>query len=374
MLLRNNNLAKYSLFIFLFINFIFSVKYSSRITDFYLPFSILITLVFYLIYRKQEIFIRLLGKLKINTISLLVFYFILCLFLFAKIPIETLNVDRWSVISSFWDNYFRGEYVYYAKSFDNNYPGPMPFYFILALPFYLIGELGLFSFLGLLLFILLGFNNFSKSKINIIFILTGFSLFFLWEICGRSNLFFNGVIILLLIKLFFKKYTMSLKSNLVFGVLVGLTLSTRNVFVIPYIITFIYALKSKRIDIKNTIYLGLICLITFAITFVPFVWNHMDDFLIMNPFIIQADGLIPFKYSLLFIIISIVLAFKCNQEIDVYFLSGLVLFLTILFYVVYKIIIYGFDRAFFMSGADITYFILCTPFLIFHFNLSANKC
>ena len=248
MLLKKIHFAKYSVLIFLFINFIFSVKYSSRITSLYLPFSILITLFFFLIYKKSEILIKIFSKLKINPLILLVFYFGFCLLVFTKIPKETLNVDRWSVINSFWDNYFQGKYVYYAKSFDDNYPGPMPFYFILALPFYLMGELGLFSFLGLLLFILLGFNDFLKSRINIVFIMTGFSLFYLWEICGRSNLFLNGVIVLLSIKFFFKNYTKSLKSNLIFGVLIGMILSTRNVFIIPYIITFNYALKAKRID------------------------------------------------------------------------------------------------------------------------------
>jgi len=37
-------------------------------------------------------------------------------FIFYKIPVESLNVDRWSVITSFWDNFFKGEYVYFAKS------------------------------------------------------------------------------------------------------------------------------------------------------------------------------------------------------------------------------------------------------------------
>jgi hypothetical protein len=54
-----------------------------------------------------------------------------------------------------WDNYFSGEYVYFAKSNFGNPPGPMPFYYVLALPFYAVGELGYFSLLGIVVFVLL---------------------------------------------------------------------------------------------------------------------------------------------------------------------------------------------------------------------------
>ena len=117
-----------------------------------------------------------------------------------------MHVDRWSVIASFWDNYFNGKYVYFAQSFDGNYPGPMPFYFILALPFYIIGELGIFSVLGIFVFMFLMKNKKNSNITSMYFILTASSIFYIWEVCSRSNIFINGVLILYSIICFFKNY------------------------------------------------------------------------------------------------------------------------------------------------------------------------
>ncbi|MBX9807334.1 MAG: oligosaccharide repeat unit polymerase [Flavobacteriaceae bacterium] len=312
-------------------------------------------------------------NLKLSVNVLLILYFIFAIALLYFVPKESLSVDRWSVISSFWQNYFHNEYVYAAKSFGGNYPGPMPFYFILALPFYLMGELGLFSFLGITAFVLVikKLNkSFEYTSISFLYIAT--SLFYIWEICARSNIFINGSLILFSILFFFKKYKKALNSNLIFGIIIGLLLSTRNVFVIPYIIAIIFALRTKKIDLENTFYLGIITLFIFSLTFLPFVWNHFADFKLMNPFIIQSSFLMPFKYTLLFIFIAFCLSFFCKEEEEVYFYSGLSLFLTILFYFGFMIFNYSFKTAYYESKADISYFILCLPFFIYHIFLNVK--
>lgn len=135
-----SNKINISLFILLFINFIFSVKYLSRYTSYYLIISLFIVLIQVLIVKKIDFIFNLLKKAKIKPIYLLIFSSIILLLIASKVPIESLKVDRWSVITSFWDNYFSNQYVYFAKSFDGNYPGPMPFYFVLFLPFYFLNE------------------------------------------------------------------------------------------------------------------------------------------------------------------------------------------------------------------------------------------
>ena len=355
-----------SLLVFLFINFIFCIKYLSRVSSYSFVFSLFIIGFYFLLWFKKEPITSLLIKLKLSINLLLTLYFLVAIALLYFVPKESLNVDRWSVISSFWNNYFHNEYVYAAKSFDGNYPGPMPFYFILALPFYFIGELGLFSFLGILVcvFLLKKRNNSLENKV-ILFLLVATSLFYIWEICTRSNIFTNGSLILLSIVFFFKKYKKGWHSNLIFGALIGLMLSTRNVFVIPYLITFVFALKTKKIDLKNTCYLGIIALSLFILSFLPFVWNHFEDFKVMNPFIIQSSFLMPLQFSLLFIFIAFCLSFFCQEETDVYFYSGLSLFFTILFYFGFTIFNSSFKSAFYDSKADISYFILCMPFFIY---------
>ena len=358
---------KISLVLFFIINLLFGIKYLSRVTAFYPILIILFISAYVFCLEKKEVVISFLKRIKLTLSILIVIYIIFSLVLFYLIPKETLNVDRWSVISSFWDNYFNDEYVYYAKSFDGNYPGPMPFYFILALPFYCIGELGLYSLLGIMLFTyLMQKHTKSKELSTIVFLLIATSLFYIWEISTRSNIFFNGTIVLLSIYFFFKRYKTNLNNDVLFGIIFGLVLSTRNVYVIPLIIAILFALKTQKINFKHLILLGLFTIIAFALTFLPFVWNHLEDFKIMNPFIIQSSFLMPFEYTIAFVLLSFLTVFFCRSESDVYFYSGLVLFLTIIFYFGYTIYVSNFETTFYGSRADISYFILCLPFVLFH--------
>ena len=365
-----------SLLIFLFVNFIFSVKYISRVSNYYLPISILIVFSYFLIWKYQNLIDRSNVNLNKINIFILLFLFLSSFLVFVKVPVEDLNVDRWSVITTYWDNFFDDKYVYFAKSCHNNPPGPMPFYFILALPFYLIGELGLFSLMGIILFYyLLKKNKISLKNQTLVLLLVGGSLFYLWEIVCRSNVFLNGVLVLLVVLYILKQPIITQKNIILIGVCTGLVLSTRNVFVIPFIITFIYLLSKKNINLIQLIYIGFITVITFTLTFIPFIWNHLQDFKIMNPFIIQSSVLMPFKYTLFFIFLSFIVGFVCKSKDDVIFFSGLVLFLSICLYYIFWIIQTSFVNTFFESGADISYYIFCLPFCIFHMlkiKVSAN--
>jgi len=356
-----------SLLIFLFVNFIFSAKYLNRVSGIYIILSIGICLFYAVIWRKRDYINKQFIKRKISLKLIVILYFVFTILLLYIIPKETLNVDRWSVITSFWENYFNNKYVYYARSFHNNYPGPMPFYYILALPFYLLGELGLFSFCGILLFTFLGYKSgYLNKNILIGFILISTSLFYLWELSSRSNLFVNGTLVLVSIVYFFKKYDQTFKNNMMFGLFFGLLMSTRNVYAIPYFIAILYALRCRKIDFKNLIFLGLISLLVFASTFLPFVWNHSEAFMVMNPFIIQSSFLMPFNYTIGFVLLAVLFSFLCKKESDIYFYSGVVLFLTILCYFGYIVNKTGFREAFFGSRADVSYFILAIPFSIFY--------
>ena len=354
-----------SLLLFLFINLIFSIKYLSRVTDFAVPISLGITSFYFLIFKYQDK-LQFFGK-QLKYVNIIGFI-VLCIasyLVFQKIPVETLNVDRWSVITSFWDNYFADEYVYFALSHMNNYPGPMPFYYIVALPFYLLGELGYLSIIGLLIFIvLLKVLRKPLATQTAYFIIIATSPFFLWEIVGRSNIFFNSTLLLISIVYFFK--TIENKNLFWNGVIIGLLLSTRNVYAIPYVIVFLFALKNRDISIKNTIIIGIIAVLTFAATFLPFVIGHFEDFQKMNPFIIQSSYLMPFEFSFGCIILSFLSFFVVENRIDVYFYSGLILFITIALHFVWMSMQHGLYDAFYNSKADISYFILCIPFLLFH--------
>ena len=361
------NKKNISLFIFLFVNFIFSAKYLSRITPYYLLLTFLITFSYLFVWQNRNIINNTIKPSdKLN-------YFVIIIFIsasfivFKLIPAEKLNVDRWSVITSFWDNYFNNKYVYFAKSNLNNPPGPMPFYFILALPFYLIGELGYFSILGLILFfLLLKYSKVSLPIQTIVLLLLTSSVFFVWEVICRSNIFLNGVLVLIVINQLLQIKTFNLKNYIFIGTLIGLSISTRNVFIIPFIIAFLFGLNKKILSLKQTIIIVGISTIIFALTFLPFVWGHINDFKQMNPFIIQSSALMPFILTIPFILFGAFSSILCKNIMDVYYYSGLTLLLTIIGYFSYHILIDGFNNTFFESAADISYFILCVPFSLFY--------
>lgn len=357
--------------LFLFVNFLFTYKYLERYTPWAALLGVLTSLLYLFLYQKRS-FLKFISKK--TEISLIIAFVIVSFLIWKKIPVETLNVDRWSVITSFWDSYFANEYAYYAKSFAGNPPGPMPFYFILALPFYLVGELGFLSIIGVLFFYwLMWYEKVNPINRTLILLLILSSFFNLWEIISRSNIFFNASLVLAALIYVLNKKTFTLKTLLISGILIGLTISTRNVFVISYIICFLFLWRTKSINFKQITILAIISLAVLSITFVPVIYNHINDFKQMNPFIVQSTFLIPFEYTLFFILLAIASSFLCKSKQDVYFYNAVVLFTSILIYLVYYIYYEGFTEAIINSKVDISYFIFCLPFALWFLFFNDSK-
>lgn len=366
-LLNLRSKEKVSILVLLFINFLFSYKYLIRYTEYTLFISIVSSL-FYLLLLSNSIKLRFNKKMKtFLSYGLIAFFILIAFFAFERINVFTLNVDRWSVITSFWDAIFNGEYPYYARSHMGNQPGPMPIYFLLAFPFYMINELGGFSLISLIIFPYV--INKTKASLNyklliIIYVIT--STYYLWEVLSRSNLFTNSLLVVWFLMNFIERKN---NRNFTFyfsAVIAGLLLSTRAIFIIPYIIVFMYSLRKKELTIPEFLIYTSISAITFFITFLPFILLYPNDFFKMNPFIIQSSFLIPSYYTILFILIAFMFSFLIKNKNSLYYYSGLALFIVILIYFVYHIIGSGFNTANFESKADISYFIFCIPFFIIY--------
>jgi hypothetical protein len=349
------------------VNLLFVYKYAGRFTDLAVYVTALMGLFYILVWTFR-------GKIPVSgkrfglvALVILVAFSGLSYFLFSRVPVESLKVDRWSVITSFWDTYFASRYAYYAESHLGNPPGPMPFYFILALPFYLLGELGWLSLMGLVFFtfIITWSKAHSTNKLGTLVIMVT-SFFFLWEIYTRSNVFLNSTLVLLVLIWFTglgRKAGPGFFLNAFCG---GLLLATRSVFIIPYVIFIIYALRIKKIGFGSLVLYGLTGLVAFAITFLPFVVNHFNDFLAVNPFVIQSTFLVPFSYTIGFILLSVVAAFLCRSKADNFLYGGGVLFVSIAVYFFYHVAHLGFREAYIESIVDISYFIFSAPFLLYY--------
>ncbi len=357
---RNTSIA-----IVLFINFIFYFKYSLRYTEFGFYIATFLLVIQILVFKFGDN-ISLSNKLKkIICYCFLIFLVGLVIISHFAIQLESLNVDRWSIISSFLTELYNGNYPYYAKSHMGNFPGPMPVYFLIAAPFHEIGELSILSSLGYVFITILFITKVNKiENINFLLFYLFTSLFMIWEITTRSNIFTYSIFTLLVLNEFIN---MGNKNNLKFyglAILTGLILSTRSVYILPYIIFYLSSLINNEISFKRLFLFLSVALIAFISTFIPFVYFFPTDFFKMNPFIIQSSFLVPKFYTFIFIAISILLSFGVKNKTDKLFYSGFSLFIAILIYSIYHVVNDGIEVAFFKNKIDISYYILCLPFLI----------
>lgn len=363
-----------SILILLFINFIFFYKYSSRYTEFAIQISTILLIFQFFVFKFSNKII--LSNNQKNIICYGLFSFILGLVIISyfAIPVESLNVDRWSVISSFLIEFLNGDYPYYAKSHMGNYPGPMPIYFLIAAPFHLLGELSILSCLGFCILIVLLIKKVKVTE-NIKFLLFYMftSLYLIWEITTRSNLFTFTILVLLVLNEFINFNNKNTLKFYGLALLTGLMLSTRSVYILPYIIFFLSGLINNEITFKKLFLFLSIAFLAFISTFIPFMCFFYSDFFTMNPFVIQSSFLVPKFYTLIFIIISIVFAFLVKNKTDKFFYSGLSLFIAILIYAIYHLFNYGYEMVYINNKIDISYFIFCIPFLIKYLMENNNK-
>jgi len=328
--------AYVGLLMFVFINGLFLFKYLGRINAVFgiVSVGIYVAAVFYL--SRLLYSHRMHVNAKFN-LGLIVLYVCGLLVFLWYIPKESFGVDRWSVITSFWDFALDGKYPYFAQSFSGNYPGPMPFYFILAFPFYLIGEIGLFSISGLLL--LLYF--FRKKKSDDTFVYSSFlllsSTIIFWEISCRSTLLINAVLIFILLYFLVDIKEMDKKRFWMSAIISGLLLSTRSSFSLVFVVWGIYVLKNNLLPFRKLFVWGIVFVLSFSLTFLPLVLFFPNDFFVMNPFVIQSSFLLPVNWIPPLFIIAIISGFLCKNKMDVIFYSGLTLFVAILIYFFYHI-------------------------------------
>ncbi len=354
--------------VLLFINGLFCVKYFERFTNLYplvtlLLLCIQVGVLYFSFYDKCT-----LKQQKIIMYLLLFLAVIGSFFVFRKIHISSLNVDRWSVIYSFWEAFFNGDYPYFAKSHMNNPPGPMPIYFVIALPFYLINEIGWMPLVAVFIGVLF-INKLVKNPTSqLVFILFMFTFMgFYWELLSRSTILLNSFLVLIVLLYSEKSIARQNYSFYLSAFLTGVILSTRMVFVMPFLSLGIMTLLSKKVSFLRLLSWTALALFAFALTFLPFYIGFQESFFVMNPFKVQSGFLLPSIYNYLFILISIVLSLFFYNQLSLLLLSGYSLFISIFIYFVYHLMHSGLQGAYFQSGADISYFLFCVPFLLMHF-------
>jgi len=284
-------------------------------------------------------------------------------FVLHSIPKESLNVDRWEMIQIFLDAVSDGIYPYGVHSATGNYPGPMPFYFVMAYPFYMIGEIGWMTVLSIWLTFAYFKNKLDANTLGLLMLLLFSSLSLYWEIFARSTVFINSLLFAIYFFSLRKLPDLTGAPFYAWALLGGILFSTRNVFALPLVIWGIYVCKEKKIGILRLAKWTGCFIMAFILTFLPLYFMDPHTFMRLNPFVTQGNVLLPFTYVACFAGLAFILPFCCKRYADVTFYSAVLLFLTITGHVVYALIDRGMD-AYLTAGADISYYLFCFPFLL----------
>lgn len=109
-----------------------------------------------------------------------------------KIPVETVRVDRWELMSNFLHRLFQGDYPYLASSRLNPAPpAPFPWLYLVGIPAWLAGEIGWFPLACLALLV---WSATPRVRPFLVVALAS-SLPVWYEVIVRSNIVANAALV-----------------------------------------------------------------------------------------------------------------------------------------------------------------------------------
>jgi len=361
-----NPLNRYiSFFIFVLINSVFLYKYMVRISDYALLVSFMYALFLLLLFCFAD-------KLPDNNnykgfffVGLILIVIIQFIFLF-KIPVESLNTDRWSVITSFLDELFKGNFPYLSKSHLNNPPGPFPGYFLFSLPFYLIGEIGLFSLTGIFLFFyFLKLEKLSNKSLFIALLFLTSSSVIWYELIVRSTIFVNMAIAILYFSILYKSQFHSSKFLIILGLIGGFVLSTRGIMLYIFIVMFTYVFIKNKKWSKFAL-ASFFTLVGFGVSIIPFMIWDWQLFQSYNPITLQAS-FIPKIYLILFALLAFWFGYSSKNLQVLMGNIGILLFVIVSVSFLINVANSSLYFVIAENGFDISYFFFSIPFLLIAF-------
>ena len=357
--------------IYIFTNALFAWKYAAEYLQYPLILSliyiVIIFIVIYLVLRDYKINLSKSVQTKIYFSVVFLSACVLTIIMLQFDPAK-IAVGRYPAMYEWISRLLGGEFPYAS---DIN-PSGFPFLFVLAIPFYILGDLGffqIFSFLVFALIIHLGCSKNDLSRFRSILLLIGAPIF-LFEIVVRSDLFSNMVMVMLYL-LIFQLYGRN--RGYIFSILLGfaggLLLSTRGAVFLIYIIFFLYMIRMHRFKYSLFIF-SMIA--GFILTLVPFLIWDAKHFVESGPFAIQLSY-IPVWVFILSIIASVACGLGIKSFKGIYNSISVMLFGVVLIAFVISIVNFGLTESVLGDRFDISYFSFAFPFLLISLGMASES-
>ena len=351
-----------TLAIYVLINALFVYKYTSRITSQpWAPSLLYLTIVslFILLLFKKNEFRPGLKTENLIYFSMITFLAISFTFLMFHFDPQKIRVGRYLAMYDWITRFFNSEFPYASHA----YPSGFPFLFVMAMPFYFLGDLGffqIFSFLTFATLVHLRHGQKSINRFSCIFLLVT-SPIFLYEIVVRSDVFSNMVMVMLYLAIFEAFSRKSGPIALYFlGIIGGLLLSTRGIVLLIYTCVFGYFFR-RQIITCGLFFLSMF--VGFFLSLLPFLiwdWRYFIDF---GPFSIQLAH-IPNWLLILSIASSVLCALTIRSLKRIYSSVSFILFGVTCVAFVITVFNYGWYETVLRDGFDISYFCFALPYLL----------
>ena len=246
------------------------------------------------------------------------------------------QMDRDDALTYWIEALARGEYPYSVPTSRGNPISILPTLPLIALPFYLLGNVGyleIFSYLFLIGLLWMAYKQAPRVRFFAIIVFSTSPLLF-FEVAGRSDLIANLALLVLLIFLLERHPVNELKFGAwIFGLTLGF-LGAARIALAPalFLIVYYMAAAFPRRMLKKTL---TISTITFFILVAPFAfWNPSTFFhyapLGVNSTKLGGDRLIALLLLVGTAILTLLVSFAVKSAVDLYAAVAMILGLVTL--------------------------------------------
>lgn len=359
--------------IYFIVNFLFLTKYGIRQDK--IPLSVLcigfIGVNFLIFYISRKHF--LIQKFNTKSVYILTAVISLIYLVFCHLlndPVK-LNIDRWETLQYSTDYWIHGKFFYDKINFLGNKSSYLPGQLLLALPFYLLNNVGYLQIAAFLLFSYAVSKQFQSSYLRFLAILMfGISLAYIYETICKSDFISSFIVSASFIAIWDMKFKDNyFKKPYLLGIILGVICLTRSVAVLPLIIFLLKPLLDTDIRSKLKITVAFASTVSILLATVVIPAENFSDLITHNPLNLQGQS--NTFVMIFFLALSVLMSFYVRKIADVFYYSSVIVFFVMISFLIQQYLRLNFDyqNNFFST----TYLAACLPFSIIAYCFSVQR-